>query len=112
MAPNNSFKPTPHRGSSNSVHCATLARCPLPRYGAGLTQALGGHDRSFLQNSRSEELRSTGFGSCFFARKDVTQSADEPRSSKSARAYADLTSSHDLLRSTGSAWEWSAKYIS
>ena len=38
--PNNSFKPTPHRGV-NSVLCATLHAVATPLRG-GLTQALGG----------------------------------------------------------------------
>jgi hypothetical protein len=40
MRPNNSFKPTPHRGV-NSVLCATLHAIATPLRG-GLTQALGG----------------------------------------------------------------------
>ena len=39
-APNNSFKPTPHRGV-DSVLCATLHAVATPLRG-GLTQALGG----------------------------------------------------------------------
>ena len=39
MVPNNSFKPTPHRGV-NSVLCATLHAVATPSRG-GLTQALG-----------------------------------------------------------------------
>ena len=39
LAPNNSFKPTPHRGV-NSVLCATLHAVATPLRG-GLTQALG-----------------------------------------------------------------------
>ncbi len=40
MVPNNSFKPTPHRGV-NSVLYATLHAVAPPLRG-GLTQALGG----------------------------------------------------------------------
>ena len=43
MRPNNSFKPTPHRGG-NSVLCATLHAVATPPRG-GLTQALGGKKR-------------------------------------------------------------------
>ena len=39
LPPNNSFKPTPHRGV-NSVLCATLHAVAAPLRG-GLTQALG-----------------------------------------------------------------------
>ena len=42
--PNNSFKPTPHRGV-NSVLCATLHAVATPPRG-GLTQALGGNKHS------------------------------------------------------------------
>ena len=43
MKPNNSFKPTPHRGA-NSVLYATLHAVATPPRG-GLTQALGGEKR-------------------------------------------------------------------
>ena len=43
LAPNNSFKPTPHRGV-NSVLCATLHAVAAPLRD-GLTQALGGRKR-------------------------------------------------------------------
>ena len=46
MRPNNSFKPTPHRGG-NSVLCATLHAVATPLPG-GLTQALGGEKRSVV----------------------------------------------------------------
>ena len=59
--PNNSFKPTPHRGV-NSVLCATLHAVATPLRG-GLTQALGGREtfvfsRDFLAHPlRSFSLR-------------------------------------------------------
>jgi hypothetical protein len=74
FAPNNSFKPTPHRGV-NSVLCATLHAVATPLRG-GLTQALGAEKHSFvmlfaLQHCRillqcSSECLSArfGFGRC------------------------------------------------
>jgi hypothetical protein len=57
MRPNNSFKPTPHRGV-NSVLCATLHAVVTPLRG-GLTQALGGKKHSAVALSA---LQHTGFG--------------------------------------------------
>ncbi len=50
--PNNSFKPTPHRGV-NSVLCATLHAVATPLRG-GLTQALG--DKLKLNRDRQREI--------------------------------------------------------
>ena len=46
VTPNNSFKPTPHRGV-NSVLYATLHAVATPPWG-GLTPALGGEKRSVV----------------------------------------------------------------
>jgi len=56
--PNNSFKPTPHRGV-NSVLCATLHAVATPPRG-GLTQALGGMNLS-LRPAESSESQCCGF---------------------------------------------------
>ena len=58
VAPNNSFKPTPHRGV-NSVLCATLHAVATPLRG-GLTQALGGRKAfcSFAFQCSFSRLRS------------------------------------------------------
>jgi len=57
VRPNNSFKPTPHRGV-NSVLCATLHAVATPLRG-GLTQALGGKKNSVVALSA---LQLIGFG--------------------------------------------------
>jgi hypothetical protein len=49
--PNNSFKPTPHRGV-NSVLCATLHAVATPLRG-GLTQALAGYERIWRLGNKS-----------------------------------------------------------
>ena len=56
--PNNSFKPTPHRGV-NSVLCATLHAVAAPPRG-GLTQALGG--RKAFGGFVLQQCDFTGFG--------------------------------------------------
>ena len=58
--PNNSFKPTPHRGV-NSVLCATLHAVATPTR-AGLTQALGG--RKAFGSFAFQHGDFTGFGWC------------------------------------------------
>ena len=58
MRPNNSFKPTPHRGV-NSVLCATLHVVAAPLWG-GLTQALGG--RKAFGGFAFQHGDFTGFG--------------------------------------------------
>ncbi len=60
LAPNNSFKPTPHRGV-NSVLYATLHAVATPLRG-GLTQALGGRKALYLQAFQHGDL--AGFGWC------------------------------------------------
>ena len=57
LRPNNSFKPTPHRGV-NSVLYATLHAVATPLRG-GLTQALGGKEHSAVALSA---LQLFGFG--------------------------------------------------
>jgi hypothetical protein len=63
MGPNNSFKPTPHRGV-NSVLCATLHAVATPPWG-GLTQALGANVNCsqlyFGANKKIDEFRSDLF---------------------------------------------------
>ena len=58
--PNNSFKPTPHRGV-NSVLYATLHAVATPPWG-GLTPALGG--RKAFGNFAFQHGNFTGFGWC------------------------------------------------
>jgi hypothetical protein len=58
--PNNSFKPTPHRGV-NSALCATLRAVATPPRG-GLTQALGG--RKAFGCFAFQHGDFTGFGWC------------------------------------------------
>jgi hypothetical protein len=57
LLPNNSFKPTPHRGV-NSALCATLRAVATPPRG-GLTQALGGKNHSAVALSALQHI---GFG--------------------------------------------------
>ena len=57
-APNNSFKPTPHRGVK-SVLCATLHAVATPLRG-GLTQALGG--RKAFGGFAFQHIDFAGFG--------------------------------------------------
>ena len=59
VSPNNSFKPTPHRGV-NSVLYATLHAVATPPWG-GLTQALGGKEHSAVA-SLALQLISFGQG--------------------------------------------------
>ena len=60
VSPNNSFKPTPHRGV-DSVLCATLHAVATPPRG-GLTQALGG--RKAFGRFAFQHADFTGFGWC------------------------------------------------
>jgi len=53
VAPNNSFKPTPHRGV-NSVLCATMHAVATPLRG-GLAHALGGWFCGGLRRVRSQQ---------------------------------------------------------